>query len=348
MKKGIIFAVAILFMLAGMVSMVSAAAAPNVGNTTQKGSVLIFPKVRIAESPTPRDTYITIANDYYSGVNVKCYWVRGSDQHTQDFSFRLTANQPVYFLASTGEPKDVPPFEGPDGMLICFAVDPAGENAINFNHLYGSATVINYSVGEGGTGYAYNSWNFAARANVALKRPVGTPGTIALDGINFDACPQYLLFNFPAVGAVDGLFVNDDLTLLPCKQDLRQDHAITHTKAQFDLWNLNEVHYTGVYQCINCWFESLVSGLQNNATKFNVDDLHSAFGRLRVTGVASSVCSGSVASPLLGLLVEQIDTDTDEAPDIDVLAAVGGNGAGTASGYILWDNSSSIIPEFGR
>lgn len=350
MKKELILALAVLFVAALAVSV--AGAAPNVGNTTQKGSVLVFPKVQITGTglgAPQRETFITISNDYYADVNIKCYWRRGPNHHTQDFTFKLTANQPAYFQASTGQNADsdalpiaVPPFEGPDGMLLCFAVDAAGANSINWNHLYGTATVIDYSLDSA---YAYNSWNFAARAaGVSLGGVVGTPGKIALDGVKYDACPQYLLVNFPSVGAYGGLFRNVDLTLVPCKVNVKQDTYNIRTKAQFDLWNENEVHYTGVYQCIRSWFEGLIDDMANNGSKFRLNDLHSAFGRFRVTGVASTVCRESVHSPLIGLAVTQIDSDSDG--EVDAITGVTGNAAGIdASGFVKWDAQSSIIPE---
>ncbi len=127
------------------------------------------------------------------------------------------------------------------------------------------------------TAYQYNSINFTARG-YSKPRPVGqevgTGGEIVLSGLNkeYDACPQYLTFNFftsdltnlaPPID-VDGAgatikFGKTDLTLVPCKQDLRQDRVPTCTKAKFDIWNENETKYTGAYQCLKCWFEGYLN-----------------------------------------------------------------------------------------
>jgi hypothetical protein len=344
MKKWIIFIVAMLFVVAGVTI---ASAAPNVGNATQKGSVLIFPKIDISEDPYT-DTIVSISNDYYQDLHVKCYWVN-KDQQTQDFLMKVTQNHPVWFSARTGLnnfdaiPIEVPPFDGPVGELKCWAVDAAGANQINWNHLYGTAKVIDF---YNGTAYEYNSYNFAARSGT-LGNPVGTGGNILLDGVQFDACPTYLLFNFNSVGSGWGFFKDTDLTLVPCKQDLRQDRRPTFTKAKFEIWNENETKYTGAYKCIKCWFEDYLSKI---SAKFTYRHLHTTQGRFRVQGVASTVCSPvAAASPLVGLSAELLDFFTDSLEVENGKVAVAGTTANSAgadpTGFILWDTQPVIIPE---
>ncbi len=87
-----------------------------------------------------------IGNDYFTEVWVKCYWVN-AEQEIQDFMFRLTPNQPVWFRASdgagTGYYDDIQAPSpclrsltgyGVVGELKCWAVDAVGENRISFNH----------------------------------------------------------------------------------------------------------------------------------------------------------------------------------------------------------------------
>jgi hypothetical protein len=109
----------------------SVLAASQLGQSTQKGSLLIFPRVE-ALSPNNgasgfSDTYINITNDWLYPVNVQCYWntteQHGSlgevglggntanngkaklarmairHNHNMGFSFRLTKHQPVSFWA---------------------------------------------------------------------------------------------------------------------------------------------------------------------------------------------------------------------------------------------------------
>lgn len=320
MGKKIVFVALAMALVLGMVSMASAA--QNVANTSQKGSLLIWPKIANFEDFT---TIITIGNDYYGEVWVKCYWVN-QDQEIEDFMFRLTPNQPVWFDASRGlawgeeSIVTVPPFNGDAGELKCWAVNDAGDTQIAFNHLYGNAVIF-----EGvTTGFEYNAWSF--KAQVATQgAAVGTPGILPLTGLTggYDACPSYLVENF--MSYIEGPRGEREpyVALVPCKQDLRQDRTPTCTKAKFDVWNENETKYTGAYKCIKCWFEGALNEIGADPTgygsdKFTWKGLHTILARFRVTGVASSVCTGKIArcagvtqiaSPLLGVLYHDIKFD---------------------------------------
>ena len=361
--------------LVGMVSMSSAA--QNVANTSQKGSLLIFPKIlvqgviegslgvkapgsNLGQAPGFADTYITIGNDYYQEVWVKCYWV-DSFQNIEDFMFRLTPNQPVVFDAALGLSPGmaaeydvtVPPFLGGVGELKCWAVNAAGDSQISFNHLYGNAIIL-----QENAGVVYNAWSFTAR-NVALGAVVGTGGNLALTGNSgdYDACPQYLVTNFiPSGDFSNSSPIDPDLTLVPCKQDLRQDRTPTCTKAKFDIWNANETKYTGAYQCLKCWYEGFLNEIGTptvgfGGDKFTFNSLHTEIARFRVQGVPSSVCKfgkpsaadplakcpagNGVATPFLGVMLyaEHFGT-TGLLP----FAGFTPFGAGfDGSGFVLWD-----------
>jgi hypothetical protein len=270
------------------------------------------------------------------------------------------------------------------GELKCWAVNFEGAAQVNFNHLYGTATVLDY---VNATAYQYNSFNFTARGFTAIGQEVGTGGDIKLSGANkeYDACPQYLIFNFFSFAPtndieIDGQgrvvrFNKTDLTLVPCKQDLRQDRVPTCTKAKFDIWNENETKYTGAYQCFKCWFEGYLNEVGEikdpnsgkttgfGGEKFTYAGLHTTMGRVRVTGVASTVCSNifttkpkpgpsppaapgtdlcksQVSSPLLGITSTQVFF-----PGKSDLTAATGVGAGTGEvSRILWD-PQGVAPE---
>jgi hypothetical protein len=360
-RKLVVFSLALLLMVGGVIGVASAA--QNVANTNQKGSLLIFPRIDVLaynpNDPVPgfRDTIITIGNDYYQEVWVKCYWVDQS-QGIQDFMFAITPNQVVWFSAQLGEGSPgatVPPFTGPEGELKCWAVDASGQQQISFNHLYGSAQIY-YAFPVLGA-FETNAWVFTARG-VPLGDPIGSPGQLDLTGLTggYDACPQYLIANFPtAVPDVQ----TERLTLVPCMQDLRQDRTPTCTKAKFDVWNENETKFTGSYRCIKCWYEGYLSEI--GADKIGYGGVNfttaglggSTYGRYRVQGVASTVCNGKiagcagvkqVASPLLGL-------QTLENPRGDVLLMTGNAtfGAGAdGSGFVKWDPSSDSPEAVGR
>ncbi|MGD2108246.1 MAG: hypothetical protein PVI86_02520, partial [Phycisphaerae bacterium] len=166
-------------------------------------------------------------------------------------TFELTANQPTYWGALSGEPwgtssfdildpgwlpgrPDPDSLDSPDrvlrGYVIAFAVDKDGRE-IRWNHLKGDAVLVNY---REGTAWEYNAYAFQAH-NVAHGSPTGTPGELHLDGTEYDTCFDKLLMDVYAVhstalsGGCDPITqncttpiaVNTDLTLFPVSVDLR-------------------------------------------------------------------------------------------------------------------------------
>jgi hypothetical protein len=197
----------------------SAHAAPNVANATQKGSLLIFPDIRVdLENGDQWETLIRIQNDGNLDVDVLCYWMDGNKNRV-DFVMPVTKNQAIWFDARTGRgTHQVNPFprgaangfdnphlitppqtdEATDGLgpyhkgeLLCWAVDPGSQNQIKWNHLSGTATVFSPLRG----GYQYSAYGFFAPTGVDLE-PIGTPGTLSLDGIAYDMCPLYQIGQF--------------------------------------------------------------------------------------------------------------------------------------------------------
>jgi len=337
MRKSFLCALILCF---GLALASAAFAATNTGNVSQQGSVLIFPKVDVSGD---RDTYISISNGNNLPVFIKCYWVDYL-QNWQDFMFELTANQPISFSAKFGLsldaplPVTVPPFfDGTVGELKCWATDNSGATQTKWNFLVGSAKVVDFTAENA---YEYNAWSFAARTAGANGSPVGTGGTILLDAVQYDACPNYFLGNFNAGGSNFGFYRDTDLVLVPCKEDVRQDRTPTITKAKYDIWNENEVLYSGAYNCVKCWYEGFLSKISN---KFLFANLHTQAGRFRVQGMASTQCAGSVASPLIGLLVEYLDfgfgelSDQAEVAPIATTASEGFASGQATTGFIKWD-----------
>ena len=346
MRKTVHAVLATVFLLAVLSS--GALAAQDVGNPSQKGSLLIWPKIvveRVASRVTV-DTVVTIANDYFDHVYLKCYWM-DEEQNTQDFMFRITRGQVVWFRASDGSGMDsrgaveLPPFDAGKGELKCWAVNEEGDDQISWNHLFGTATVYDYGAG---TAREYSSWNFSARVPVAGD-PVGTtPGELELTGAAgaYDACPDYLLGTFMADGAVmTDVYDNNtvslaatDLTLSPCKQDLRQDRTPTYTKAQFDIWNEDEVKATGTYICLKCWLETTLepvpvtstgAGPHRNFDRFGIFALHTTMGFFRVYGVFSTQCAPWVTqkTPLIGVISKKVAVNSNPAASATHLNTAG-------------------------
>ncbi len=321
LRKAVLASLALVMVLA-MVTATSGA--PNVVNATQKGSLLVFPWIMTTayvSHPTEPlvDTYLFIGNDQAAPAHVKCYWM-DSNQNVEDFHFMLTANQPVVFSASAGANQILPFGLKSVGSLVCWAQDAADQNPQSFNHLYGYALVFN---GRNNTTTFYNAYAFALRGSPPVDP---NNGTLPLDGVVYDACPKYLITTFIADATLSG-GGNPALALWPCKQDLTQEREPTCTKAKFDIWNGNEVKFTGAYQCFKCYFEGILNDIGAKPSvatayrsagenfsqdivwkpptggpgfggeKFTQEVLKTKVGRLRVQAVRSSVCFGKTGTP---------------------------------------------------
>jgi hypothetical protein len=286
----------------------NAYAAPNVTNVTQKGSLLLWPDIRIDDG---WNTLVRIQNDGSQDVDVKCYWMDGNKNRV-DFVIPVTRNQPLWLDARTGNgtyqvnmfpqsaangidnPWLLGPFAAPipaatgqgglealdnsgpylKGLLICWAVDNGGQNQVKWNHLSGTATVYHPGFGA----YEYNAYAFFVPTGLDLE-PVGTAGTINLNGVEYDSCPQYMIGQFSPVDAatpppvaagntnpnapppanqpvnVPTIFGNR-LAVAGCTLNLNQDWTPVWTKLQFTVWNEDEIPFTGAYECSDSWHET--------------------------------------------------------------------------------------------
>lgn len=178
----------------------------------------------------------------------------------RDFTFTLTPNQPVGWTASTGFPDGLPCFttacgtgsnfnvgsieavqENPfTGELKCYQVDPATvapgtETPDDANDLKGEATIVQSNAATGGTppavlASAYNAISFVAQepgpdaaGPLCLGGATPPPGTAQGVGCAevYTPCPGTLMLQHFFDGAEAGSgFVNTELTLVPCSEDL--------------------------------------------------------------------------------------------------------------------------------
>jgi len=327
-----------------LISIISATAWCVAGTTdiNKLGSLLIFPKI-ITGVSNQTETYVSIANVNESkGVWVKCYWeykLNPADDASgcflSDFMFYLKPHKPINFAASSGMRLDnksvVAGFgSGFEGALKCWAVDAEAANQVKFNYLKGEATIVD---GQNlNTAWEYNAWRFA------VNNSAGTAGDIEMNGVNYDTCPKYLIFDFEAEPNGSGGYGINDLSLIPCIQNLQQGAPSTVTKANFTIWNENEVKFTGTHKCIACVAEFLLADVKisGKIPSFTVSRLHTATGRFRVQGVESdSICGNpSIATPLLGVINTRLTIDGFTRPD---LVGTNPTTAGEDVGYILWD-----------
>jgi hypothetical protein len=158
MKYGVVCLAAAFALCAG-----PAFALQNVANTSQKGSLLIYPLVTI-DPTNGSDTLIEITNDASSTVHVYCTYLnekKGRAHFDFDLTGKATASWDVKTLQGDGvvpaafpitgsfNVSGYPAGNGYNGELNCFAVDAGDKNQISFNNLSGTATVL--ALADGGS-----------------------------------------------------------------------------------------------------------------------------------------------------------------------------------------------------
>jgi len=186
------------------------------------------------------------------------------------------------------------------GFIVGWAVNAAGEE-IRWNHLSASLTTIEY---EDGGANEYNAYT-AVAVSAAEGAPTGTPGELNFDGSEYAMPFDVLNFQFRAPGSLafsNGTLIEDPrLTLMPVDLNVSDAGEPVVTKAHFDVWNANEVKFSGAYRCVTCWDSTLLYfyGVPNH---FKLTNLQTDNGRARVDGIASALCEESVDTPLLGTI----------------------------------------------
>jgi hypothetical protein len=364
------FAIALGVLLCGS----SAFAAQNVGNTSQKGSLLIFPQIDVSPG---WDTLVRISNDANTGVDLTCYYMN-ERKGRRDFHIRLTRKQPIWFSVSrhagtfpvAAFPTDFNPLIPGNvnkGMLACWATDVALAAQISHNHLSGTATVgqLQSKTTTVGTppatvtittperaAFTYPSWNFTARG-VAAGANVGTPGRLDLTGVDgaYDACPSYLIGHFTPRGVnattnFGGEFVTENfLSVASCNLDFKQDYVPHFTKLKIEVWNEQEVKFTGSFECSDSTKWLPLSTTDVAPENFDANVVQSVAAQLKVKGVASTQCPpvagrNTENSGLVGVLSAQVFTQSDPG-----FAGTSMNGAGAQAGFILWDAQDAVVPE---
>jgi hypothetical protein len=350
-----------------------------------KGSFIVFSKVELrwggaAPFPLLQDTFISLTNDVNEAVRVQLYFVNGDAPLAPVFDgggalierghpgwnwmnnqFTLTANQPTYWSAFTGQPAvgGLSPFGVLDpgsppgrpandgsgdrvlrGFILAWAVNAQGQE-IRWNHLAGNATIVHYGAGFA---WEYNACAFqTADDSIPNGGQTGTPGMIMLDGVEFAQAADQLLFNFQAAGSqafgvppAPRLVISDtDLTLHPYDTDLRQaTTGPVTTKASFTIWNQNEVKFSGEHVCVTCWDQTLISRYASIPNHFLRLNLQTDHGKARIDGLAAPQCAGSVDAAMNGVYARILAFDGGAA-----FGAAGGNlvGMGFQSAQIKYD-----------
>jgi hypothetical protein len=303
-----------------------------------------------------------------------------------DFDFTLTAKATASWDATLGDGIGAPPFPtnvqyfptigfapvNPfRGELVCFATDPAGANQIAFNHLTGTATVVKTADPDAiqhKQAFRYDAWSFVARNAAGLPEAdnvvQGTAGLLALTGGlagTYDACPAYNIATFNPNGSEDASdtidTIDNDLSVVSCNQDLRQDYVLHLTKLQFTVWNANENSFTGAYECIDS-VQTVGLGAADNETmvarsNFDSSTLRTPNARFQVSGISSRQCPVTLTTPptenagLLGVItssagLEEIAPFVDAVEDVELGSTT--QSAGSMVGFVKWDPANGTVP----
>jgi hypothetical protein len=297
-------------------------------NTSKKGSLLIWPLIKVGSA----DTVIKLNNEYYQGVKVRCSYRTVYPCDHADWVLTLLPNQPISWLASTGKGMDgksipgvtasPPPLaSGTLGELRCWAVDSTESHQIAWNWLSGNAILR-----EGANQHwEYSAWRFAVNASTTGAY-AGTAGKMLLTGDsgNYDACPTGLLFNImEQTSSAEATFVkgtvNNVLTLVPCGEDLAgESYPIVYTELL--VHDEYQAEQSGTNVCVGCvdratqWFsESLLSSKLNIAASKSNPFIKFATpgGSIYIHGRQQSrECPESTGVPLLGVMSKQLFSNT--------------------------------------
>ena len=255
-----------------------------------------------------------------------------------DFQVTLSPGQPIGFTASTGLPqipcdtsrpgpaclteaggfvKFVPedPFQG---ELKCVQVD-ANDIPVVANDLKIEASIVSTTVGGGvaTTAAAYNGIGFTAEADgtggstdpLCLgSLPPGTPAGVTCSA-TYAPCPGVLHMEhfFENAQTELGTFVNTDLTLVPCSEDLGEpaNQANLSVTAQMLVYNEFEQRFS-TNSRVQCYQATRLSDIDTQPgptgdqySIFNVGVQGTLTGQTRIRGVRGP--DGELGYGLLGV-----------------------------------------------
>ena len=264
----------------------SAFAITPFGNNSNKGSVLIYPRIEVVYGEAPseaasvqqqygvvRDTVITLTNDSAGPVRLKCYYatsdplntpytgtLAGARQykHFLDFTIDLTHNQPISWWASSGycrcqRARKSNRLPRRSASSRTAQRRSAGELKCWAVTADGSTEQhYNHLFGTASIGdyYTYQAWEYTATAFQAL-------GAATLTGTALGS-PGELQLNGTEYDACPNILLGNfiptgytdnhtQVTLASCNQDLRQAYTPTITKLTWTFWNQDESARTGTH-----------------------------------------------------------------------------------------------------
>ena len=235
-------------------------------SATEKGSLLIY---------SGAQGTIHISNDYPADVRLQSYIVNDACE-SYDMAFSLTANQITAFSTD-----DLAAPFGDGGMaasvsMYVWAV--GADNAqIRWNHLSGGV------IGSG----AYAS---AAALQGNNGDAIGVAGTLNMDGVEYSSAFNGATYNFVADA--------DMLTIELLDHDFADKNAADpNTKIVAEIWNSNEVKFSGTSRCVSCIESASLSDWSDSAVNFfRSSSLGTDLGKARLSTEANASC-GSDENP---------------------------------------------------
>jgi hypothetical protein len=308
--------------------------------STNAAAILVFPKIVVDTTSFPNehtDTIIQITNTADVPVNVRCFWVDanghcsnsgticnpvGDPANTTcgqfefcvpgwtetDFAFRLTAKQPISFVASQGLP-DLPlsttPANG-NGQFNRGSILPVGEDPfvgelkcvevgddeqpIASNDLKGEATIEKVTADPSVDSRGYNG--------IGIQATGDNDGddTLVL-GEEYNSCPNILILDHFFDDAIEpseiGQRVRTHLTLVPCSEDFNLQAPIT-TVVQYLVFNEFEQRFS-TSRSVRCFSEIVLSDIDTRPgptgdaqSIFNVNVQGTLTGQTLIRGVADA------------------------------------------------------------
>ena len=237
-------------------------------SATEKGSLLIFSNA----SGT-----IHMSNDYPADVQLQAYVVNQYTYDSYDMGFSLTANQITTFSSNDlFEPfNSAGALLGGDISMYVWAVN-ADNAQIRWNHLSGGI------IGDG----VYAS---AAALQGDNGAPVGVAGTINLDGVEYSSAFHGAVMNF--VADTPGLLIellNEDFA--------DKNAAPATTKIVAEIWNSDEVKFSGTSRCVTCSDVTELFEWSDSAVNFfRESNLGSEYGKARLFSEANGSCGDDSA-----------------------------------------------------
>lgn len=239
-------------------------------------AVLVYPFISTAPG---EDTLIEMVNLTNASLSVKCHYVDATTCRGIDFFVNLTALQPIAWRASTGQNGNgsrlAPPLVSDLAELKCF-VQPSSTSLSAHNALQGRAIVQD----EAGETIGYPAVGFRRLVAGSFT------GTVQLDGITYEQCPDRL--HFQGLASQSGS--DSELILVPCDQNLETTRATTST-VQFAVVNEFEENFSGSMS-LKCMARKSFSTI-------------AALRRSTVGTTTMHAIVRSVSTPVIGLVIER-------------------------------------------